>query len=105
MDPLSVIASTLAIIQAVTATCKAIQNIRDLPHEFKEVETYLPLVHDTLKLVEERIRNADLDEASKKAIRPLVADCETKAKELQTMYAQTEGRKGKAVVIYRSLLI
>ncbi|EPE05937.1 ankyrin repeat protein [Ophiostoma piceae UAMH 11346] len=105
MDPLSVIASTLAIIQAITASYKAIQNIHDLPNEFKEVETYLPLVYDTLKQVEERIKNADLDEASKTAIRPLVSACKAKTEELQTMFAQMEGRKGRAVAIYRGLLI
>ena len=83
MDPLSIIASIIAIIQAISSTHKAIQHLKGLPKEFNEVNQNLPLVQDTLGLVHDRLKVVDLDESSKKTIGPIVSGCKEKAKKLR----------------------
>lgn len=110
MDPLSVTASTLAIIQATSATYKVIQHLRGLPKEFIEVNRRLPLAEDTLRLARDQLQGQALDEPSKLAMQPLVTDCEERAKKLQDILEQVENgmkntKDGSALDFYRRSLL
>ncbi|KAH6664761.1 WD domain-containing protein [Plectosphaerella plurivora] len=112
MDPLSIIASTIAIVGVVASSSKAIQSIKGLPSEFKEVNQNLPLVQDTLVLARDRLKDGDgvaLDESSKNAIEPVLSGCETKARMLQEIFDKIEkGAKdsgGSGLDLYRTALL
>jgi N-terminal domain on NACHT_NTPase and P-loop NTPases len=105
MDPLSTIASIIAIIQAISSTHKAIQHLKDLPKEFNEVNQNLPLVQDTLGLVLDQLEVVDLDESSKKAIGPIVSGCKEKAKKLQDIFEKVRNDEdGSVLDFYRAIL-
>ncbi|RYP51033.1 hypothetical protein DL768_003533 [Monosporascus sp. mg162] len=106
MDPLSAIASTIALVQAISSTYKAIQHLRGLPEEFNEVNRHLPLAQDTLGLAREQLQGLALDESSKEALQPLVCGCEEKAKMLQAIFEKFEkgvrnAKEGSVLDFYR----
>lgn len=110
MDPLSVIASTIAVIQAIATTYKAIQHLRGLPNEFNEVNRHLPIAQETLALARDQLQWRTLEGSSKEAIQPLVSDCEEKAKMLQNIFEKVEkgvkNTKDDSVLnIYRTCLL
>ncbi|KAH7124342.1 WD domain-containing protein [Dactylonectria macrodidyma] len=110
MDPLSIVASTIAVVQAISSTYKAIQHLRGLPNEFNEVNRNLPLVQDTLGLARDQLQGLALDEPSKKAIQPIVSGCEEKAKILQDIFEKVEkgtkkSKDGSVLDLYRTLLL
>ncbi|KAH7129661.1 putative ankyrin repeat-containing protein [Dactylonectria estremocensis] len=110
MDPLSVIASTIAVVQAISTTYKAIQHLRGLPNEFKEVNRNLPLAQDTLDLARDHLQDLALDESTKKAIQPVVTGCEEKAKMLQDIFEKVEkgvknAKDGSVLDFYRTSLL
>ncbi|CRG90005.1 Ankyrin repeat, PH and SEC7 domain containing protein secG [Talaromyces islandicus] len=90
MDPLSTIASTIALVQAASSTYKAIHHLRGLPKEFDEVSRNLPLAEDTLSLARDHLQGQALDESSRKALEPFVSGCEEKAKQLQNIFERVE---------------
>ncbi|KAK3384177.1 ankyrin repeat-containing domain protein [Lasiosphaeria ovina] len=92
MDPLSTIASTIAIIQAISSTYKAIQHLRGLPKIFEDVNQRLPLVEYTLTLAHGMV----LDESSRKIIGPVIGRCEEKAEALRDIFQEVEKRKNEA---------
>ncbi|KAG7404322.1 Ankyrin repeat domain-containing protein 50 [Fusarium oxysporum f. sp. rapae] len=110
MDPLSAIASTIAVVQAVSSTYNAIQHLRGLPNEFNEVSRNLPLAKNTLDLVLDQLQGLALDESSKKALQPLVSGCEGKAKMLQDIFEKVEkeakiAKAGSVLDFYRTSLL
>ncbi|KAL6406443.1 Ankyrin repeat, PH and SEC7 domain containing protein secG [Ilyonectria robusta] len=110
MDPLSIVASTIAVVQAISSTYKAIQHLRGLPNEFNEVNRNLPLAQDTLSLAHDQLQGLALDEPSKKAIQPIVSGCEEKAKMLQDIFEKVEkgtkkAKDGSVVDFYRTSLL
>ncbi|RSL82714.1 hypothetical protein CEP52_016898 [Fusarium oligoseptatum] len=110
MDPLSIIASTIAIVEAVSSTYKAIQHLRGLPDEFKEVNQNLPLAQDTLALARDHLQGLALDDSSKNAIQPVVSDCKERAKMLQEIFEKVEKRAknakdGSVLDFYRTSLL
>ncbi|KAH7118110.1 hypothetical protein B0J13DRAFT_570440 [Dactylonectria estremocensis] len=110
MDPLSIIASTIAVVQAISSTYKAIQHLRGLPNEFNEVNRNLPLAQDTLGLARDQLQGLALDESSKKALQPLVSGCEEKAKMLQDIFEKVEkgvksAKDGSVLDFYRASLL
>ncbi|KAH7108965.1 hypothetical protein EDB81DRAFT_769315 [Dactylonectria macrodidyma] len=110
MDPLSVIASTIAAVQAISSTYKTIQHLRGLPNEFNEVSRNLPLAQDTLGLARDRLQGLDLDDSSKEALQPVVSGCEEKAKMLQDIFEKVEkgaksAKDGFVLDFYRTSLL
>ncbi|KAK0709010.1 hypothetical protein B0T26DRAFT_630124, partial [Lasiosphaeria miniovina] len=93
MDPLSTVASTIALIQAISSTYRAIQHLRGLPKTFDEVNQGLPLVEDTLALVRDRLGGMDLDEPSRRTIGPVISGCEEKARTLRDIFQEVERNK------------
>lgn len=90
MDPLSAIASIIAIVQATYSTYQVIEHIKVLPKEFNEVGQNLPLAKVTLSLARDQLQAQKLDESSWKALEPIVGSCEKKAKQLQDIFERVE---------------
>lgn len=110
MDPLSIIASTIAIVEAVSLTYKAIQHLRGLPDEFKEVNQNLPLAQDTLALARDHLQGLALDDSSKEAIQSVVSGCEERARMLQEIFKKVEkgaknAKDGSVLDFYRTSLL
>lgn len=108
MDPLSIIASTIAVVQATAATYKAIQKLKGLPKEFIEISQRFPLAEDTLCLLRSQLETQTLDEASKTAIEPCITSCEVKAKKLRDIFQSIESgvrKDGSVIEFYRILLL
>ncbi|RYP02732.1 hypothetical protein DL764_005662 [Monosporascus ibericus] len=110
MDPLSVITSTIAVVQAISSTYKAIQHVRGLPDEFNEVNRNLPVAQNTLGLAREQLQGLALDESSKEALQPLVCGCEEKAKMLQAIFEKVEkgvknAKDGSVLDFYRTSVL
>jgi hypothetical protein len=95
MDPLSLIASTLTIIQSISSTYNFIQHIKGLPNAFKEVGQELPLVKETLDLVRSQFQASCLDDSSQKAIEPIIRGCHEKIKALNEIMQEIEKKKKK----------
>lgn len=107
MDPLSVIASIIAVVQATAATYQAIHKLRGLPKEFVEVSLRFPLAEDSLRLLQSQLNTQTIDDASKKAIEPCLTGCDRKAKKLRDIFKSVEqGASNDASVLdmYRAAL-
>ncbi|KAF3937074.1 hypothetical protein ABW19_dt0204540 [Dactylella cylindrospora] len=96
MDALSIIASTIAIAQAIGATYKAIQNLKGIPKAFKEVSDSLPLVLDTLNAAQKRLQNSNPDPGSVKIIEPIINSCREKANVILEIFQKIEKEKKDA---------
>ncbi|KAK2592242.1 hypothetical protein QQS21_010058 [Conoideocrella luteorostrata] len=70
MDPLSIIASTIAVVRATASLYTAIQNLKGVPSEFSKVSRNLPLAEDTLLLVRNQLESWTLDEPSRTVLEP-----------------------------------
>ncbi|RYP60682.1 hypothetical protein DL771_010422 [Monosporascus sp. 5C6A] len=110
MDPLSVITSTIAVVQAISSSYKAIQHLRGLPDEFNEVNRNLPLAQDTLGLARDQLQGLSLDKSSKEALQPVVCGCEEKAKMLQAIFQKVEkgvknAKDGSVLDFYRTSVL
>ncbi|KAK1759647.1 ankyrin repeat domain-containing protein 50 [Echria macrotheca] len=108
MDPLSVIASTIAIIQAVSKAYQAIQHLRGLPKTFDQVYKSLPLVQDTLKQALNELPRVDQD--ARKAIEPVLGECEKKAEALLKIFREVsagsnDANDRSALDIYRAIVL
>lgn len=110
MDPLGIITSTIAVVQAISGTYQAIQLLRGLPSEFNEVNRNLPLAEDTLGLARDQLQGQILDESSKRALLPVVSSCEEKTKKLQDIFEKVEKwvkntKDGSVLDFYRTFLL
>ncbi|CEJ91474.1 hypothetical protein VHEMI07184 [[Torrubiella] hemipterigena] len=109
MDPLSIIASTIAVVQATAATYKAIQKFKGLPKEFVEVSLRFPLAEDSLRLLQNQLNNTgNLDDASKRALEPCINGCYAKAQKLRDIFKSVEQgatNDGSVLDIYRAALM
>ncbi|KXH50672.1 hypothetical protein CSIM01_01521 [Colletotrichum simmondsii] len=95
MDPLSITASTLTVIQSVLATFDAIKHIKGLPAAFKEVGKSLPLVENTLQLAHEALKAEKPDAAAEKELIPALGDCQKRASTLRDIFKDIEGGKNQ----------
>jgi hypothetical protein len=110
MDALSVIASIIAVVQAIFSTYEAIQHLEGVPREFNEVNQNLPLVGGTLGLARNQLRVVDLDESSRRAIEPILSECHEKAIVLRDIFQRVDkGKKdakdGSVLDFYRTTLL
>ncbi len=96
MDPLSIIASTLAIVGAISTSYKTIKKISGLPDAFAEVGNQLPLVDRVLLAV--RIRLESGPGPSKEEDAAIVAtlkECEDKFAKLAKIFEALEKKVPK----------
>ncbi|EFX02318.1 hypothetical protein CMQ_2367 [Grosmannia clavigera kw1407] len=110
MDPLSAIASTIAVVQAISSVYTTIRTIKNLPGEFSEVARNLPLVTSTLDAARVRIELDGLDSAATAAIVPVITNCEEKATALRDIFQEIEnktrgGRDSSSLMLYRSTVL
>jgi hypothetical protein len=87
MDPLSIAASTITILGAISTTFKTLKTIKQLPEAFDKVQNDLPLVEGILRSAENRLgddQNAT-DEDKNAALQVLRPTFE-KAQELHRVF-------------------
>ncbi|KAL2064627.1 hypothetical protein VTL71DRAFT_3764 [Oculimacula yallundae] len=83
---LGLISSVIAIVDASQKLYEAASDAKGLPEAFREVAGRLPIVRTILGSVHQHIKGDQVDEASCKAIKPVVAACEEKAKKLEILF-------------------
>ena len=113
MDPLSITASTLTILQTISAAFDAIRQVKGLPKAFKEVGRNLALVTETLGLASAQLESAALKDSARKTIGDVVRSCNEKAASLSEIFQELNRRKehdknknwSSLVSFYRSMLL
>ncbi|GKT47790.1 uncharacterized protein ColSpa_07971 [Colletotrichum spaethianum] len=90
MDPLSITASTITVIQSLLAAFDTIKHIKDLPKAFAEVGRSLPLVKETLDLAQQSLDIDKPDENVKSAIQPALTECLKRAKTIEDIFSEIE---------------
>ncbi|CAG8902402.1 unnamed protein product [Penicillium egyptiacum] len=90
MDPLSIAASVVGLIQAISATCTTINTIAYLPKAFDHVKKHLPLVQKILEDVSVRLRQRSLAEEERQTIARIIKDCDVKARKLRQIFDALE---------------
>ncbi|KAF6812719.1 hypothetical protein CSOJ01_05015 [Colletotrichum sojae] len=95
MDPLSITASTITVIQSILAVYDTIQHIKGLPKAFKEVGQSLPLVRETLELARDVLDTDNPDDAVKTAIRPALIDCKKRANTIKEIFDEIDKNKNQ----------
>lgn len=93
MDPLSITAATLAIINAISAIYKNIQHVKGLPKAFQEVGQNLGLVEETLALVKQVLGEDKGDESASEAIKRVLEGCHEKAESLKNIFEKINEKK------------
>lgn len=83
MDPLSIIASVIAIIGGITATYKTIDKVANLPKAFEEVKRNLPILEGIFFGMKGRLGKRNLLHEQSQAILNSLKPCEDKVKELR----------------------
>ncbi|KAK1995620.1 hypothetical protein LX36DRAFT_659417 [Colletotrichum falcatum] len=90
MDPLSITASTITVIQSLIAAYDTIKHIKDLPKAFTEVGRNLPLVNETLGLAQQALDADKPSEDVRGAIQPALAECLKRAKTIKDIFGEIE---------------
>ncbi|KAJ6037201.1 WD domain-containing protein [Penicillium herquei] len=114
MDPLSVFASTIAIIQAISGTYEAIKNIKSLPHEFDAVSSSLPIARFNIECAEKVFDDPNVDDSFKEEIKKLLHECNEKATSLKEIFQRVDetfnhekkkNKLGNLLEIYKAIII
>ncbi|RSL59898.1 hypothetical protein CEP54_007009 [Fusarium duplospermum] len=110
MDLLSIIASTITVVQAIPLTYNAIQHLQGLPKAFEEVQHHLPLVQETLQNVQQLLKDSTLDESAVVPVQTTVGRCKTNADSLLQIFQDIEkhsknGKNGSIVEFYRARVL
>ncbi|KAI0185491.1 hypothetical protein EV127DRAFT_485080 [Xylaria flabelliformis] len=87
MDPLSITASALGVIGAITATWKSLKKIKDLPKVFAEVEHDLPLVRQILEAAKSSLRQNPTEDD---AVTATLARCKERLDNLHKIFAELD---------------
>ncbi|KAJ5855611.1 ankyrin repeat protein [Penicillium soppii] len=90
MDPLSIVASVVGLLQAISTTYATFNTIRNLPKAFEHVRTYLPLAQRILKDVRAQLKQRNLTKAEQQSITRIIRECEIKATELKQIFDALE---------------
>lgn len=108
MDPLSIVASTITIVETASKIYQVLKRVKDVPKEFAEIERTLPLAKDVLQKLQDALEGHELDDESRQAIQPTLADCNAKAKKLEGILEQvrkgSSGQGGSVLEQYRLTL-
>ena len=94
------------IVQVVDFSNKAIervretrQNLHDLPKAFRDVQTTLPLLANTLGKTKEHIEAGGLDEGTCKALQPVLQDCQARIRDLNDIFDKLLPMEGSSRVM------
>ncbi|KAF3912513.1 hypothetical protein ABW20_dc0107365 [Dactylellina cionopaga] len=114
MDPLSITASIIAIVGAVTQTYDIIKKISGLPKAFEEVNRQLPIVDQTLRAAKSRLRRGpDPTDEEDATITAILEPCKQKADKLKEIFEELKTKSqssgdsalwGKIRIIYFKVL-
>lgn len=94
IEVLGLISSIITVIDTVVQLYNAIKDTPHLPRAFREVVERLPLVRNTLRAAEERIRNYNTDRETCEAIKPTVEKCKEKVEHLESILQQMAPQRG-----------
>ncbi|KAF4975981.1 hypothetical protein FZEAL_7298 [Fusarium zealandicum] len=94
MDPLSIVASVIAIIGAVNGTYKTLDNIRGLPKAFEEVKRSLPLVQNILQAIQDKLKSSQVGvaESRRDVVLAILEPCEHNATILRKIFEELEDK-------------
>ncbi|KAF3902587.1 hypothetical protein ABW21_db0207830 [Orbilia brochopaga] len=91
MDPLSVVASTIAIVQALSKTYEIIKKTAGLPGAFEEVSQQLPIVDHTLRNARSRLRRGpDPTDEEEAVIIAILKPCQEKLEKLKQIFEKLQ---------------
>ncbi|KAF4947314.1 hypothetical protein FSARC_14009 [Fusarium sarcochroum] len=93
MDPLSIIAGIIAIVDSIIKTCNTIRDFQGLPNAFEEVAQNLPLVKETLEIAHRQVQQNNPDVTEKRAIEPIIKGCQDKAEALNNIFQKIQKKK------------
>jgi hypothetical protein len=68
--------------------------VKNVPKAYRDLKVILPLVGDTLGKTKEKADAGDLDDATCKAIKPVLQGCETKLAELKAIFEKVVPPEG-----------
>ena len=93
VEALFVLGVIANIIQVVDFSNKAIERVREsrhnlhaIPKAFRDVQTTLPLLANTLGKTRQHIEAGGLDETTCKALKPVLQDCQSKINDLNDIF-------------------
>jgi hypothetical protein len=93
MDPLSIIAGIITIVDSTLSTYSAIREIKGLPKAFEEVERNLSLVKETIEIAQHQLYYNTPSDAEKRAIEPVIKRCECMLDELNKILTKIQKQK------------
>ncbi|KAH7556784.1 hypothetical protein BM1_06218 [Bipolaris maydis] len=80
---IGILSAGVTFIEAAKKVYDAAENAEDLPAAFREVAQRLPLIQDTLKIIEAQLEKDTLDKATYEAIKSTSERAKTKAEQLK----------------------
>lgn len=85
IEVVGLIAAVISIVETVEKVYNGFRDAKILPRAFREVAEKLPLVQDTLRIVERHIR-ANADGEACQAMKTVMERCKTKADHLKEIF-------------------
>ncbi|OAL48442.1 SesA protein [Pyrenochaeta sp. DS3sAY3a] len=83
---IGLVSGVIAIVDGIKKVYDAAGDAEGLPAAFRSVAERLPLIRETLKVVEEQLRTATMDKDSYAAIKSSVERAKVKAEQLDTIF-------------------
>jgi hypothetical protein len=96
VEIVGLIGAAITIFDTVLKTYGNIKQANGLPVEFREAARRLPLVLDTLRSVETRITDGDVDLLSCQALKDVVDACRNRAKCLEKVFTEVAPRSASS---------
>ncbi|CZR56191.1 uncharacterized protein PAC_06079 [Phialocephala subalpina] len=119
---LGLISSVIAIVDRAKQVYDAAANAEGLPEAFREVAERLPIVRTILVSAERHIHDGEIDENSRKAMKPVIERCGKRAEKLDKLFkkvippddasrperylkaVRTLGKGGKVEILMKGML-
>ncbi|KAH7008187.1 hypothetical protein EDB80DRAFT_430302 [Ilyonectria destructans] len=94
MDPLSIVASVIAVIGVLKGAYKTLDNIKDLPKAFSEVKKNLPLVRKILQDVRDKLEDSEvlIPDDERESVLAILQPCDKSATILKRIFGELEER-------------
>ncbi|KAK6535483.1 hypothetical protein TWF694_001939 [Orbilia ellipsospora] len=93
MDPLSIIASTIAIFGAISKTYDTIKKISGLPEAFEEVKRQVPIVNQILRGATLQLaQGLELNDEETASVLAIVNPCKEKAEKLENIFKKLQDK-------------
>lgn len=106
VEALFVLGIIANIIQVVDFSNKAIERVREsrhnlhnIPKAFRDVQTTLPLLANTLSKTKSQIEAGGIDEETCKALQPVLQDCQSRIQDLNDIFDKLLPIAGSSRVI------